>query len=145
MWRWAGAVIAVTALGCAGDPGAGGAGGASAAMFPEAPLATLSSDNGKLKIEVRTAPDQPPSRGLVTVELRVADAAGKPVDGLDLGVLPWMPDMGHGASTTPDIQAEGGGRYVANKVALFMPGRWELRTKFTGAAEDSATVAFQIP
>jgi hypothetical protein len=81
---------------------------------------------------------------LFTVEIVATDADGKPVDGLDLAVRPWMPDMGHGASTKPSIEAKGDGHYVVSHVACVMPGRWELRTSIAGAVNDSATVALQI-
>ena len=75
---------------------------------------------------------------MVSVEYRITNADGQPVDGLVLSVVPWMPDMGHGASIEPMVSAVGGGRYVISNVELFMPGRWELRTSITGPSEDRA-------
>ena len=129
--------------GCSGESSSGAGGGADV-VFPADPLATLKSDHGALSFEVRTAPQQPPARGLSTVELVATDAAGKPVDGLDLTVQPWMPEMGHGASTKPSIEARGDGHYVVSHVACVMPGRWELRTSIAGAVKDSATITLQI-
>jgi hypothetical protein len=141
-----GLTLGVMALGCTVESsGASGGAGGSGAVFPEAPLTILTTGGSALRIEVRTAPDQPPKRGLISVEYRVTDAAGKPVDGLALGVQPWMPEMGHGASTKPSIEAMGEGRYVISNVAFVMPGQWELRTSIAGAINDSATVGFQIP
>ena len=134
--------LSMLALGCSGEASSAGSGGAEA-TFPAEPLATVVTDQG-LSIEVRTAPEQPPTRGVIDVELVVSDADGKPVDGLDLAVQPWMPQMGHGASTKPSIEAKGGGHYVVSDVAFFMPGTWELRTSIAGAKNDSATVNFQI-
>ena len=92
---------------------------------------------------------------MVSVEYRVTAAGGgrcrsrrrrrRPVDGLAITVLPWMPDMGHGASVTPTVTAAGGGRYVVENVELFMPGKWELRTTLAGPSEDSVTPSFRIP
>ncbi len=137
-----GLALSMLVLGCSSETG-GAAGGGAATTFPAEPLATVPTEQG-LSIEVRTAPEQPPARGLIDVELVVNDADGKPVDGLDLAVQPWMPQMGHGASTKPTIEAMGGGRYVVSNVAFFMPGRWELRTSITGTLNDRATVNFQI-
>jgi hypothetical protein len=130
-------------LGCSGgDDGDGGDGGNS---FAPTPLATVSSDGAKLRIEVRTSPEQPPSRGILAVEYRITGKDGAPVDGLTLSVVPWMPDMGHGTSITPTVTAMGDGTYVISDVELFMPGQWDLRTQVTGSLEDSVTPTFQIP
>lgn len=137
-----GLALSMLVLGCSSET-SGAAGGGAATTFPAEPLATVPTEHG-LSIEVRTAPEQPPARGLIDVELVVNDADGKPLDGLDLAVQPWMPQMGHGASTKPTIEAMGGGHYVVSNVAFFMPGRWELRTSITGTLNDRATVNFQI-
>lgn len=134
------ALIVAPFLGCSVEPGPGGD-----VTFPEAPLATMQSEGGKLRVEVRTAPEQPPSRGAVDVEYTITGMDGTPRDGLNLEVVPWMPDMGHGASVHPVVTPKGGGRYLISGVELFMPGRWELRTTMTGTAEDRATPTFQIP
>jgi hypothetical protein len=135
------ALAGATALGCSGDPGTA----VSAESFPAAALSTLPSANGALTIEVRTAPEQPPSRGPSSVDYRITGQGGTPVDGLTIGVVPWMPAMGHGASVVPSVAPMGGGRYVISDVELFMPGQWELRTTFSGPAQDSVTPSFDIP
>ena len=136
--------LSLLLLGCGAESGSAAGGGGAEATFPDAPLMVVKTDHGALSFEVRTSPSQPPTRGLITVEIVATDVDGKPVDGLDLTVQPWMPQMGHGASTKPTIEAKGRGRYVVSHVACFMPGRWELRTAIAGAVNDSATVAFQI-
>jgi hypothetical protein len=113
--------------------------------FPAEPLTKIASDGGALTIEVRTAPEQPPVRGLSDVQLTITGKDGKARDDLSVAASPWMPDMGHGASTKPLVKWVGEGRYVVSEVNMFMPGRWELLTKVTGPMEDSATVVFQIP
>ena len=100
--------------------------------FPEAPLTTLTSDVGRLRIDLRTSPNQPPVAGLDAVEIVVTDAtSGAPVDGLDVTLTPWMPAMGHGASVTPLLTPMGSGHYRFTDVSLFMPGEWQLRTNFS--------------
>lgn len=114
--------------------------------FPAAPYATVPSEAGKARIEVRTAPDQPPTHGVISVQLTVFDAAsGAPVDGLSVDVQPWMAAMGHGSSVKPTVTAAGSGRYVARNVNAFMPGRWELRTTISGSIEDRATPVLDVP
>jgi hypothetical protein len=124
------------AAGCAA-PEAGGA-------FPEEPYATIASDEGSFVLEVRTAPNQPPTRGSTEVELLVTDRDGAPIDDLALSVVPFMPDMGHAASTEPETRAPGGGHYEVAPVDMFMWGRWELLITIDGAVHDSAKVAFEI-
>lgn len=53
---------------------------ASNGSFPDAALATMASDGGKLRLEVRTAPDQPPTVGLDSVELLVTDSVDRRAD-----------------------------------------------------------------
>lgn len=114
--------------------------------FPSAALTTLATDGAKARIEVRTAPEQPPTHGVISVELTILDpSSGAPLDGLGVQVQPFMPAMGHGSSVKPQVSASGSGRYVARNVDLFMPGRWELRTSITGAIEDHATPVLDVP
>jgi hypothetical protein len=137
--RWAFVVAGALVSAC------GGARAPESASFRETPLAVVPSDDMMLSIEVRTLPDQPPERGVASVQLVVKDAAGMPVDGLDVAALPWMPSMGHGTSISPMSSAQGKGTYRLDNVYLYMPGHWELRTSFSGTVDDSATPAFDVP
>jgi hypothetical protein len=132
-------IAAVLLAGCGSTPEAG------SHSFPDAPFATLSSANDQLVIEVRTAPQQPPDRGIDSVELVVRDRSGVLQDSLEVVATPWMPAMGHGASVVPTVSSPDKGRYVLDNVYLYMAGRWELRTSFSGHVMDSATPAFDIP
>lgn len=129
--------LCVVLAGCAADD-------ESSAGFPAAPYATVTSDSGAMRIEVRTAPDQPPSPGVSDVELFVFDADSMPVDGLDIDVTPWMVSHAHGASVKPTVTAQGGGHYIASSVSLYMAGAWELRMTFAGAATDSAVSTLDV-
>lgn len=99
----------------------------AAAAFPTDAYASLTTQAGSYRVEVRTAPMQPPLRGDLDVEVRVVDANGAPVDGLALGVVPWMPTHAHGSSVVPTVTAQGNGRYHVVHVELVMPGTWQLR------------------
>jgi hypothetical protein len=110
----------------------GGDAPANTGSFPAATYASVSTDTGAHRVDVRTSPSQPPVRGEVSVELVITDANGAPVDGLALDVVPWMPAMGHGTSVTPNVVAEGGGAYRVQSVDMFMPGTWQLRVSFAG-------------
>lgn len=114
--------------------------------FPATPLASMASTDGKLHIDIRTAPNQPLTAGLDSVELTITDpTTGAPVDGLSIAITPWMPSMGHGSSVVPQLQSSGGGRYVFTDVSLFMPGEWQLRTQFSGEVTDSVAPVFSVP
>jgi hypothetical protein len=129
------------------DGGSGNANGScsSTSSFPASPLATMSSDGGKLDVAVRAAPYQPLIAGLQCVELVVTDpSTGAGVDGLEITMTPWMPAMGHGASVTPLLTPLGEGRYVFTDVSLFMPGEWQLRVQFSGGVSDSVEPTFNV-
>jgi hypothetical protein len=120
---------------------------AARAVGDAGPFGTITSESGALRVEARTGPDQPPTRGLSTVELDIVDAqSGEPKDGLELVVLPWMPAMGHGTAVKPKLEAVGGGHYLVSNVNMYMGGAWDLRIAITSAdAEpDRATLHFQI-
>lgn len=115
------------------------------ASFPPAPYVTIMSDGGKFRLELRTAPDQPLTRGTSAVLLTVFDAATNlPRDDLAITVVPWMAAMAHGSSVRPAITPEGHGAYVLKNVSFFMPGRWELRISFDGGATDTASPALDV-
>lgn len=115
------------------------------AAFPAAPLTTVESRDGKLKLAVFTAPEQPPSRGNITAKFQVTDRAnGAPVDGLQFDIVPEMPSMGHGTPTVPRVSAKGDGTYLAEDVDLFMAGRWDLVMTITGKVSDAAVVTIDV-
>ena len=110
--------------------------------FATTPLGVASSSSGAYEVTI-----YPATTGLVqglnTIEIVVTDAQAAPADGLAITLQPWMPSMGHGASTTPTITPKGSGAYVATNVALIMPGSWQLRT--TVAPSEQAVVAVAVP
>jgi hypothetical protein len=132
---------AILGTGCGGPDGTY----APTTSFPVDPYAVLSSEEGKLIVEVRTGPSQPPGRGQTDVQLVVRDVSGSLVDGLEIGATPWMPVMGHGTSVVPVASSEGDGKYALRNVSMYMPGRWELRTMFSGVVMDKVTPTFDVP
>ena len=113
--------------------------------FPAEPLATVSGRAAKVRFAIRTAPSQPPGRGVSALELTLTDPAGAPLEGLDVTLVPWMPVMGHGTSVQPSASPSGGGHYLISDVYLPMPGSWELRLSTAGGVTDSAVLALQVP
>jgi hypothetical protein len=117
--------------------------------FTASPLVTTQTSAGVYDVDVRTSP-QPPVVGLTQAQLVVKDhATGRPVDGLSIGVVPWMPAMGHGTSLVPTVSASGDGVYTIDQLSLFMAGEWELRLSFErpdgGDGHDTANPAFDVP
>jgi hypothetical protein len=130
------ALLAI-AVACGND------GGRSEESFPETPYTTV--NGAKVAVELRTAPEQPPSRGVASMQLRVSDRAAAPVDGLALDVVAWMPAHGHGSNVKPKITAEGEGTYRLDDVVFTMPGAWELIVDVHGnALEDHATLRLEV-
>jgi hypothetical protein len=130
------ALVSVLALGTAcSSP-------SSSSLSSQFPL-TVMSDAGKLRVELTT----PESLvvGNDQIEMLVTNMAdGSPLDGMTVGVVPYMPAMGHGTSVTPTVTAEGGGKYLVTNLYLFMPGTWELETSFSGPMSDHAEPTFQL-
>ncbi len=112
--------------------------------FKAGPLVTTQSATGALSLDVRTSP-QPPIQGIEEAQLVITDATGKPVDGLRISVVPWMPAMGHGTSLIPTVEAQGNGVYQVNQLSLFMGGEWELRLAIDGPVQDTANPEFDVP
>jgi hypothetical protein len=112
--------------------------------FPAEPLQTVAGANGLLRVAVRSSP-QPPIQGITAFQFVVTDMSGAPIPGLTLSVQPWMPDMDHGAPVPPTVTPQDEGTYEIDNVDLFMAGRWQLRTTFSGSASDSAIPDFQVP
>ena len=139
-------VYAIALFASAMSAGCSSAGDSSGSLdiFPAIPLTTLSTDSGRFRVEVRTAPDQPPARGEISVELLMRDTSGAPVDGLAVSVVPWMPAMGHGTSIEPVVTPKGEGKYLVTQVSLFMPGEWQLRTSIGGQVSDHVAPSFSI-
>jgi hypothetical protein len=109
--------------------------------FPEAPYASVPVDGQPLVVELRTAPSQPPERGVVAAQLRVTDTSGAPKDGLTIDVVPWMTAHGHGVSVAPIVVPTGDGNYRVDRLQLPMPGTWQLRLELRAADLDAHATA----
>lgn len=81
--------------------------------------------------------------GRNVANLRVRDSEGRPLEGAEIEITPWMPEMGHGVPYVPEVTEKGGGLY--NIVFHFtMTGRWELKMVIRkGDVEDN--VVFEFP
>lgn len=76
----------------------------------------------------------PPAKGNDTWIIKVTDAAGAPVAGAKVSVLPFMPDHGHGTSRVVDVTDQGGGQYQLTPLNFFMAGVWRTTVTIDAAA-----------
>ena len=61
--------------------------------------------------------------------IHVADAEGRPVEGLQLAVTGGMPAHDHGLPTAPRVTRRlGGGNYLVEGMRFHMGGAWEVTT-----------------
>lgn len=146
-----GVAAALVLAAAVAGPGCGGAQDSTTdrpPMFPADALVVQTSTTGAYRVEVRTDP-QPLVRGSVRAQVLVTGAAdGLPVDGLTVGVLPWMPAHGHGTSIETAVTPQGGGAYLVESLYLYMGGTWELRTSLSGdapAVQDDVVAQVQVP
>ncbi|MBA3394461.1 MAG: FixH family protein, partial [Deltaproteobacteria bacterium] len=98
---------------------------------------------GSLVVEAALHPDPPREKGN-TLIVRVLDANGKPVDGVDVTVTHVMPEMGSMPEMRGTAQVSGkrDGRYEA-RFDLPMGGSWTLEVR-VAAAGASGSARFQM-
>lgn len=127
----------------------GGVADAGPLVFPSEPLSTFTSDGKDLRIELRTAPEQPIVTGPVgEAELTISNVSdGSPADGLDIAVATWMPVMGHPCSpVTIKVEPKGNGVYLLSPFLVSMPGACEVKLTFSGEkSEHAVSPTFEIP
>jgi len=122
------------AEGSAGAAGSAGAGGSSPSVCAKDNRAQTfaqgleaKSDKGTHTLRLLTIDPDPVFKGNNAWKLQIVDAAGAPVDGLDVSVKPFMPDHNHGSSIVPTVTPVGSdGRYDVTLLNLFMPGLWQV-------------------
>ena len=112
---------------------------APALVFPGPPALTVASASGQLTIALWWSPQQP-TVGYDATQLSITDAAGTPVTGLALTIVPFMPAHGHGASVEPTVSETTPGVYVATPLDFFMAGHWELMTAIAGGGDGGGTI-----
>ena len=83
-------------------------------------------------------------RKMQSVNVRITDALGAPVDGATVTVDGGMPQHGHGLPTRPRVtRRHGDGVYQIDGVRFNMGGWWELKLAVAGAA-GADTVTFNL-
>ena len=81
---------------------------------------------GSLSVKIMEATPAPPAKLTNAMTLQVVDAAGLPVEGASLSVVPFMPDHGHGSAIKPTVTPKGGGVYAVTNLYYPMPGLWRV-------------------
>jgi hypothetical protein len=98
---------------------------------------------GTMKVSFVDAMPAPPAENLNTWTVELTDGNGDPVTGATITVKPWMPDMGHGSSITPQVTPmTTAGMYQISLIDLFMPGIWTNTLTITMASEPVTTAVF---
>jgi YtkA-like len=123
------AAALLAAAGCGGTPAQ------PSLMFSGPPAATVATASGQLTIALWWSPVEP-AVGYDASQLAVSDAAGTPLSGATLTVVPWMTAHGHGTSVQPAVTETAPGVYVATPLDFYMSGGWELRTRIHRDAVD---------
>ncbi len=81
--------------------------------------------------------------GMNSFDILVLDKDRREVEGAEVTIMPWMPDMGHGVETNAAVSYKGDGVYHVDDLEANMPGHWEFRVWIkTGKAEDTVTFSF---
>ena len=143
--------LALAASGCSDEAGSSSGTSGSGATACErdarkdAYASGLAKTGASFTVKILDAQPAPPTKGTNVLTLQVMDAAGAPVNGASVTVVPFMPDHGHGSAVMPVVTALGAdGKYTVEKLYLAMAGLWELRVNVTapGAAPSDVTFAF---
>ena len=113
-------------------------------VFTYTPGMTVASASKALTFALLQSNPGPPAKGNDTWTIKVTDASSQPQANLNISVLPFMPDHGHGTSVNASITNNHDGTYTVAPLYFFMPGVW--RTTFTTASPaDSAVFFFCVP
>jgi hypothetical protein len=94
------------------------------------------TSDGGMTVALTGAVPAPPAQFDNEWTLVVTDAAGEPVVGATIEVLPWMTEHGHGSNVAPVVQDNEDGTYTVTDINLHMVGVWD--TRVTVATSDGA-------
>ena len=75
----------------------------------------LFTEKGLFGVEMVT-PEKRLSTGVNSLDFVVHDKAHGDIEGATVKVTPWMPEMGHGAFTAPEVTEKGGGLYSISNI-----------------------------
>jgi hypothetical protein len=81
---------------------------------------------GKYTFTLVEGTPAPPDLDGNTWTMKIVDATGASPTLAQVGVTPFMPQMGHGSDQTPQIAANADGTFALSNIYLFMPGLWTI-------------------
>lgn len=110
-----------------------------------APGLSVTSTSGTRKYVLLSADPAPPARGTDTWSMRITDASNQPQPSLSVGVLPFMPDHGHGTSVNATVTANADGTYTVQPLYFFMPGVWRITFWIGTNQSDVGEFFFCVP
>jgi hypothetical protein len=83
-------------------------------------------------------------KGTNSWTIQIADGGGNAIDGLTIGVLPYMPDHAHGTTVEAVVTDTGGGVYGITPLYLYMEGFWTVTLSLQPASGASDSVVFPV-
>jgi len=110
-----------------------------------APGLSVTSTTGTRKYVLLSADPAPPARGTDTWSIKITDASGTAQPGLTVGVLPFMPDHGHGTSVNAVVTGGSDGTYTVAPLYFFMPGVWRITFWIGSNQADVGEFFFCVP
>ena len=145
-------VLTAIPISACGSAGGGDTGGSSttASLCDADPRAmtyaaglSQTGTGGSLKVSLVDAMPAPPALNANVWTIKVTDENGNPVTGATIKLKPFMPDMGHGSSETPQITPmTTDGMYQVGGIDLFMPGIWTNTFTITPTSGPVTTAVF---
>ncbi len=82
--------------------------------------------------------------GVNTINLILHDNRDRDMQGANVSVTPWMPEMGHGVFSPLKVTEKGNGLYAVENIVLVMGGHWEFRVNVKWGEEED-NVVFDFP
>jgi YtkA-like len=112
-----------------------------------APGLVVTSTGKEMKFTLLSSDPAPPAHAVNTWKVAVANASAQPLTSLNLQVVPFMPDHGHGSTVQPSVANNSDGTYTVSNLYFFMPGVWQITFGATppGGTADSAVYYFCVP
>lgn len=118
---------------------------APAVSYAAGDTQTRTSQKGAYQADVTVVGGGGLRIGPNSVEIRLRDRTGRPLEGARLTVAPWMTDTDSGVWEKPVVSEKGKGLYGADNVSIVRSGRWELKLSVKhGSLEDRIVVSYNV-